>query len=86
MPRMSETVCCPACWKWSALDSATECKRCGTPLIFADGRQVGPVAATAEADGAVESTAPAPARGRWSRLGALLRRQEPGPEAEPAGS
>jgi hypothetical protein len=34
------TVCCPNCWKWSELKSASACKRCGTPLVLPDGRRV----------------------------------------------
>ncbi|MFZ0181104.1 MAG: hypothetical protein WAL84_14730 [Candidatus Dormiibacterota bacterium] len=33
-------VCCPACWRWTELKSSTTCKRCGSPLILADGRRV----------------------------------------------
>jgi hypothetical protein len=34
------SVCCPGCWAWSDLGNSTTCKKCGTPLILADGRRV----------------------------------------------
>ena len=34
------TVCCPKCWTWSELKKSTTCKRCGTPFVLPDGRQV----------------------------------------------
>ena len=37
---MPDTVCCPKCWTWDELGKRTTCKRCGTPLILADGRSV----------------------------------------------
>jgi hypothetical protein len=37
---VAETVCCPTCWTWSELQKSTTCKRCGTPLIFANGNRV----------------------------------------------
>jgi hypothetical protein len=38
------TVCCPKCWTWSELKKSTTCKRCGTPLVLQDGRQVNQLA------------------------------------------
>src|SRR5438132_13197362 len=38
IPSMPEAVCCPKCWTWDELGKRTSCKRCGTPLILADGR------------------------------------------------
>lgn len=40
-------VCCPTCWSWSELGKSAACSRCGTPLIYADGRVVGQTAAPA---------------------------------------
>ena len=40
-------VCCPTCWSWSELGKHATCVKCGTPLIFADGRVVGQGAAPA---------------------------------------
>lgn len=40
-------VCCPQCWSWSELGKSAACSRCGTPLIYADGRLVGQTAAPA---------------------------------------
>ncbi|HKV32091.1 MAG TPA: hypothetical protein VJT14_13865, partial [Candidatus Dormibacteraeota bacterium] len=47
------SVCCPTCWTWSQPRDGKTCTKCGTPLIFADGRRV---------DGIVraETTAPPP--------------------------
>ena len=42
---MPDSVCCPTCWSWVEPGKRTTCKRCRTPLIFADGRTVGEVAA-----------------------------------------
>ena len=42
---MPEAVCCPKCWTWDELGKRTACKRCGTPLILADGRTVTEAAA-----------------------------------------
>lgn len=33
-------VCCPTCWRWTELKSSATCKRCGSPLVLADGRRV----------------------------------------------
>jgi hypothetical protein len=33
-------VCCPTCWSWTELKSSPTCKRCGSPLVLADGRRV----------------------------------------------
>jgi hypothetical protein len=38
-----DTVCCPRCWSWSELRKSASCKRCGTPLVFPDGRLVEPI-------------------------------------------
>jgi hypothetical protein len=37
---MPQNVCCPNCWSWSDASARTTCKRCGAPLILADGRRV----------------------------------------------
>src|SRR5438270_115035 len=47
MPPMPDMVCCPTCWSWSKLGQRTTCRRCGTPLITADGWGVGEVGAAA---------------------------------------
>ena len=41
---MPATVCCPTCWTWSELRKSATCKKCGTPLVLADGRRVEEVA------------------------------------------
>ena len=38
--QMPPMVCCPTCWEWSELSARTLCRRCGTPLVMADGRAV----------------------------------------------
>ena len=56
---MAETVCCPTCWTWSELQKSTTCKRCGTPLIFANGSrvdEVGDVPATGMEAGPAAAT------------------------------
>lgn len=84
MARMSDTVCCPICWRWSPLGTAIACKVCGTPLIFADGRLVGPE--TGDGDGdqgegeAVAAAPPAPSPRGWSRLRAVLHRSTASPQ------
>ena len=35
---MPANVCCPNCWTWTEVSSRTTCRRCGVPLILADGR------------------------------------------------
>src|ERR1700758_1580433 len=37
---VAELVCCPSCWTWSPLGQRATCKKCGTPLVRADGRGV----------------------------------------------
>lgn len=33
-------MCCPKCWSWSQSGKSAACKRCGTALIYADGRRL----------------------------------------------
>lgn len=80
---MPATVCCPTCWSWSKPGQRTTCRRCGTPLIYADGRPVAPIAAPpdpvspdghlVQAQSAAEPSTP-PSHDRASRrpLGASL--------------
>jgi hypothetical protein len=57
---MAINVCCPTCWKWSELGKLMTCKRCGTPLILADGRRADEVGESmAGSDVEVEPKPPA---------------------------
>ena len=69
---MPEAVCCPKCWTWDELGKRTSCKRCGTPLILADGRSVPEAAAqgsTAPLVPAFAGNAPALPMVRITRAG-----------------
>ncbi|MFN2581315.1 MAG: hypothetical protein ABR498_01060 [Candidatus Dormibacteria bacterium] len=66
---MAATVVCPGCWTWSERLLRTTCKRCGLPLVYADGRRVSepppeppsPAPASPAPDGLALEMEPAPA-------------------------